>query len=1145
MEEQQGREDNYQASNCLKFGCVNVRGWGVGKFEDICRELNEWKFDMVGLTETHLRDDVRIEGSEYVMIGKGRKKQEKIGGGVAFLHRKESNLKVEELDVGNSAMSEDILAVRMECGGQRDRCESLVVAVVYMTVEGERAVRENGMKYDVLRRLVRKYAGEKVMIMGDMNAHLGMLGERINRNGEILGEFVDELNLENLNETIAEGRVTWSARNQESAIDYVLVNGKMREIVDRMWIDEDGVIDVVSDHNMLVVDCMISGKNEVKVKEKKRKWRLRDANWENFQVCLSETMWIPESAQDVDELNERLINSVMSAGVSKIGFVRRSGKKWKNKPWWNEDIKEARRQRKNLNRECRWLKKRRHDSDAAEVEYQNAWAAYVRQQRMTKRKIRDAKVKCERSTIQSLKEKGLQGGREWYRFMRGESINENEDVQTLKVNEECVTDERIIKEAVKEFWEEIGGVGEVFDARDECLTLERRDTGDLDEWISTDEVKKCVKRQKNGKAVGPDEIPYEMYKNGGEAVIERMTEVFNRVWREEKVPKKWNESRVTLLHKGGHKSKKELKNYRPIALTNTVGKIFSAVLNERLCEWIERTRVLGEEQNGFRIGRRAKDNIFVVNEMMERKKSKGGKLYLEFLDIEKAYDRVNREMVCKVLEKVGLSRKIVNIVRSMYENTRAKYRLGNIETEWVRSERGVRQGCILSPTLFSLYTEELAVRMRRMNAGVKVGTDRICLLLYADDVVVMSECADELQSLLDVVAQYGRDFGVRFSREKSKVMIVNRSQNEEDNTWRLGENELEQTREYKYLGVCMSVDGCERMKHEKISQLNQWVGRMGSAARMRACKYDVLREVWKSVAVPSVMYGMNVVTWKEGEIGKLEIGQNRVARMALNAPRYAALEALRGDMGWSTFRERQMKATLRYKVRLERMEDTRLARKVYLWNERHSRWLKNCINMSNRCNLGIIWTYGRNEGREDEYEWRMAYENREGNELDVRKWAKVIDQEVKRVGLRKWRNEMERKSTLEWYKEKEAPAYERWYDGSLGSDLLFRARAQCMDVNERKYRWSDSGSKVCQMCDMGEDETVEHVLLECGKYDRERMDMMRVVLTEMGFRMNDLVEMTGRERMVLLLGLCGDATECMIEAVKMFLERMWSVRSGH
>ena len=91
----------------------------------------------------------------------------------------------------------------------------------------------------------------------------------------------------------------------------------------------------------------------------------------------------------------------------------------------------------------------------------------------------------------------------------------------------------------------------------------------------------------------------------------------------------------TLLHKGGHKRRNELKNYRPISLVNTVGKVFSGVLNERLCKWIERVGVLGEEQNGFRVDRRAEDNMFVVNELMERKKD-GKKLYLGFIDIEKA-----------------------------------------------------------------------------------------------------------------------------------------------------------------------------------------------------------------------------------------------------------------------------------------------------------------------------------------------------------------------------------------------------------------------------------------------------------------------------------------------------------------------------
>ncbi|MPC73955.1 hypothetical protein E2C01_068298 [Portunus trituberculatus] len=75
-----------------------------------------------------------------------------------------------------------------------------------------------------------------------------------------------------------------------------------------------------------------------------------------------------------------------------------------------------------------------------------------------------------------------------------------------------------------------------------------------------------------------------------------------------------------------------------------------------------------------------------------------------------------------------------------------------------------------------------------------------------------------------------------------------------------------------------------------------------------------------------------------------------------------------------------------------------------------------------------------------------------------------------------------------------------------------------MDVNARSYRWSESCSKVCQICDMGEDEMVEHVVLECLKYARDRNEMMQVVLRESG---NARLEMTEKEWMVLLLGLSG------------------------
>ena len=77
-----------------------------------------------------------------------------------------------------------------------------------------------------------------------------------------------------------------------------------------------------------------------------------------------------------------------------------------------------------------------------------------------------------------------------------------------------------------------------------------------------------------------------------------------------------------------------------------------------------------------------------------------------------------------------------------------------------------------------------------------------------------------------------------------------------------------------------------------------------------------------------------------------------------------------------------------------------------------------------------------------------------------------------------------------------------------------------MDANVRNYRWLESCSKVCQMCERGEDETVEHMVLECEKYDCDRMEMMRMILTEIGCEINEVIERTGKERMV-----CWDCVE--------------------
>lgn len=106
---------------------------------------------------------------------------------------------------------------------------------------------------------MRDYAREKAVVMGEMNGHVGVFGERMKWNREMLDDSVDEMNLENLS-------VTWRARDQKSAIDYVSVNGIIRECVSRVLIDGDAVIDVLCGYNMLGVECCLYARNEREMK---------------------------------------------------------------------------------------------------------------------------------------------------------------------------------------------------------------------------------------------------------------------------------------------------------------------------------------------------------------------------------------------------------------------------------------------------------------------------------------------------------------------------------------------------------------------------------------------------------------------------------------------------------------------------------------------------------------------------------------------------------------------------------------------------------------------------------------------------------------------------------------------------------------
>ena len=132
--------------------------------------------------------------------------------------------------------------------------------------------------------------------------------------------------------------------------------------------------------------------------------------------------------------------------------------------------------------------------------------------------------------------------------------------------------------------------------------------------------------------------------------------------------------------------------------------------------------------------------------------------------------------------------------------------------------------------------------------------------------------------------------------------------------------------------------------------------------------------------------------------------------------------------------------------------------------------------------------------------------------------------------------------TLEWYANKEYPNYVRYYDGSVGSQLLFKARTQSLEVNARTYRWNENREKRCMKCDLDEDETVMHVVVECDKYDVERERFLNVLRNEC--EEHKIVEWMERDDKGLgvLFGIECGVNANVIDGMKEFLEQLWKKR---
>jgi len=223
----------------------------------------------------------------------------------------------------------------------------------------------------------------------------------------------------------------------------------------------------------------------------------------------------------------------------------------------------------------------------------------------------------------------------------------------------------------------------------------------LDAPFEMHELMLVLENCKCNKSPGLDRITYEFYKYAPQEFLVEVLTLFNVIFLKEEIPSSFKSSIILPLLKKGDPNNPE--NYRGLSLLDTLYKIFMGILRNRIELWAEENNIFNECQAGFRRGYSTTDNLFILSSVVKLRFKKNKKLFAFFVDFACAFDKLPRNAPFFNLSALGLSKKVITILMLLYSGTLSQVWDGSTLSSQFEVTNGVKQGCILSPTLFNLY----------------------------------------------------------------------------------------------------------------------------------------------------------------------------------------------------------------------------------------------------------------------------------------------------------------------------------------------------------------------------------------------------------------------------------------------------------
>ena len=395
--------------------------------------------------------------------------------------------------------------------------------------------------------------------------------------------------------------------------------------------------------------------------------------------------------------------------------------------------------------------------------------------------------------------------------------------------------------------------------------------------ITLTEVKHAINKLKNNKATGTDLIAAEMLKALDDGPLGKLTQLYNEIYNTGYWPKELKESIFIPIPKKPKATR--CQEYRTISIMSQVTKLLLKIVMDRMKGKIEAE--LDDAQSGFRQGKGTREGLLNLRLICERHLEVQKDVYICFLDYEKAIDRVRHEPLMQCLSEIGVDGKDIKIIRNLYWDQAASVRIMNELSEEIRIQRGVRQGCAASPTLFNLYTEKIFRHIINMK-GVNVGGTNYNNLRYADDTALLAWNEKELSELISKINEVGKQFGMKINIKKTKTMVVSKKPNSPKINIAIDGEQIEQVASYMYLGGLITEDGrSEKEIKRRIMIARSTFTNMRTLLSCRGINLKTRLRAIKCYIWPTLFYGAETWTTTKSLLSRLDAFEMWVYRRVL------------------------------------------------------------------------------------------------------------------------------------------------------------------------------------------------------------------------------------------------------------------------